>query len=204
MKTLFLGIPVGVNVRNILRLGPITVLRDGGVRVVCFTPEARDSEVVAEFERDGLILRDLPPYVPPSSVRHVRRLERFAFFASKEIETIDIKKKRAPIRKAIAEYLYPMVKEFRQPAYRARWKLVLHRITVKYLRKSPQTSFKELRFTQTPLYSLASNTVSPPLDRPAVSDQPKRSRQSSFATLSGSIIRPVHHSGSLPALWSSR
>ena len=82
MKTLFLSVPVGVNVRNILRSKVLSTLLEAEVHVVCFTPGARDPEFREEFQQDNLTLVDLPRYVATPAVKRLRKLERYGFFAT--------------------------------------------------------------------------------------------------------------------------
>lgn len=79
VKTVFLTINRAVNVRDILRGGILTTLRESGHRIVILTPAYRDPEFLKEFAAENVIIEPLVLHKPGALERKMQ-MWRFSLF----------------------------------------------------------------------------------------------------------------------------
>jgi hypothetical protein len=69
MTTIFMSVPTGMVVRDLLRCGPLEcILRHPAARVVLLTPGVRDAAFVDEFAHDRVVVVPHEPYAPTPMV----------------------------------------------------------------------------------------------------------------------------------------
>jgi hypothetical protein len=91
----FLSIPSGHNVSNLLRSEFLPALVDGGANVVVLSPFAADPSFVSEFTRDSVEVAVLPPWKPTSAERVVDSALSERFLRDTGLHAVRLQRDRA-------------------------------------------------------------------------------------------------------------
>jgi hypothetical protein len=120
----FLSVPSGHNVSNLLRSGFLPSLLGSGVKVVVLSPFAADPTFVREFTKENVEIATLPPWHPTPAERAVDSLLSEMFLRQSRLEAVRLQRDRArllepwPGRSALAAVKAVLV---RAPVPRRTW-----------------------------------------------------------------------------------
>jgi hypothetical protein len=95
MPSVFLSIPSGHNVSNLLRSEFLPALVDSGAHIVVLSPFAADPAFVSEFTRDGVEVTALPPWNPGAAERAVESALSERFLRDTNLQAVRLQRDRA-------------------------------------------------------------------------------------------------------------
>jgi hypothetical protein len=132
MPCVFLSIPSGHNVSNLLRSGFLPALVEGGAQVVVLSPFAADPSFVGEFTRDRVEVAPLLPWNPTAAERAVESTLSERFLRQTDLQAVRLQRDRARLldpwrgRRALAALKSALVQ---MPISRQTWYGIAQRLS---------------------------------------------------------------------------